>query len=97
MAQLPVKNTKLYTFPSPPGPVSGDSGYLGHVDEAQREGLVAQNGAVLVPLPPLQHDLQSVCIPLQEVRILRSKRRVDAVDSMTNSLKVDAATLVKDC
>ncbi|KAF3850385.1 hypothetical protein F7725_012157 [Dissostichus mawsoni] len=36
--------------------------------------LVAQQGAVLVPLPPLQHHMQPVHIPLQKVRILKHKR-----------------------
>lgn len=47
--------------------------YLGHVDEAQGQGLVAQDGPVLVALPPLQHDLQLVGVPLQEVRVLRGQ------------------------
>lgn len=40
--------------------------YLCHVDEAQCQCLIAQDGAVLVPLPPLQHDLQSVGISFQK-------------------------------
>lgn len=44
--------------------------YLGHVNDAHREGLVAQDGAVLVPLPALQHDLQLVAVPLQKVWVL---------------------------
>lgn len=47
--------------------------YLGHVDEPQRQRLVAQDGPILVALPPLQHDLQLVGVPLQEVRILREE------------------------
>lgn len=31
--------------------------YLSHVNDAHCQGLVAQDGAVLVSLPPLQHDL----------------------------------------
>lgn len=44
--------------------------YLSHVDESQRQRLVPQDGPIFVPLPPLQHDLQLVGVPLQEVRIL---------------------------
>lgn len=44
--------------------------YLGHVNDAHCEGLVAQDGAVLVPLPPLQHDLQLVAVSLEKVRVL---------------------------
>lgn len=44
--------------------------YLSHVNDAHCEGLVAQDGAVLVPLPPLQHDLELVAIPLEEVWVL---------------------------
>ena len=44
--------------------------HLGHVDEPQGQRLVAQDGAVLVAFPPLQHDLQPVGVPLEEVRIL---------------------------
>lgn len=36
--------------------------YLGHVDESQGQSLVAQDGAVLVSLPSLQHDLKFVGI-----------------------------------
>lgn len=49
--------------------------YLRHVDESQRQRLVAQDGAILVPLPPLQHDLQLVGVPLQEVWILGVEKR----------------------
>lgn len=45
--------------------------HLGHVDEAQGQGLVAQDGPVLVPLPSLQHDLKLVGVPFQEVRVLQ--------------------------
>lgn len=31
--------------------------YLSHVNDSHCQGLVAQDGAVLVSLPPLQHDL----------------------------------------
>ena len=43
---------------------SCDGVYLSHVDEAQGEGLVPQDGAVLVALPTLQHDLELVGISL---------------------------------
>lgn len=45
--------------------------YLGHVDEPQRQSLVAQDGPVLVSLPSLQHDLKLVSVPLQEVWVLQ--------------------------
>lgn len=48
----------------------GSSQYLSHVDGAHGQRLVAQNGSVLVPLPPLQHDLKLIAFPLQEVRVL---------------------------
>lgn len=37
--------------------------YLGHVNRSHSEGLVAQDGSVLVSLPSLQHDLQLVAFP----------------------------------
>lgn len=49
--------------------------YLGHVDGARGEGLIAQDGAVLVALAPLQHDLQLVPFSFQEMRILMEGRR----------------------
>ncbi len=60
------------------------SPHLCHVDEAERQRLVAQDGPVLVPLPPLQHDLQLVGVSFQEVWILQghrevSKRRFEAI------------------
>ena len=62
--------------------------YLCHVDEAQCQGLIAQNGAVLVPLPPLQHDLQSVGISLQKMWILEEvKMRDGEVDRIRHALK----------
>lgn len=54
-----------WTFHQPP--------YLGHVDDSDGERLVAQNGSVLVPLPPLQHHMQMVHVSLQEVRILKDR------------------------
>lgn len=47
--------------------------YLGHVDESQGQRLVAEDGSILVSLPPLQHDLQLVGVPLQEMWVLRGK------------------------
>lgn len=47
--------------------------YLRHVDEAQRQRLVAQDGSVLVSLPSLQHDLKLVGVPLQEMWVLRAE------------------------
>lgn len=44
--------------------------YLCHVDDPHRQGLVAQDGSVLVAFPPLQHDLQPVGVPLQKMRVL---------------------------
>lgn len=49
--------------------------YLGHVDGARGEGLIAQDGPVLVALAPLQHDLQLVPFSFQEMRILMEGRR----------------------
>lgn len=46
--------------------------YLGHVDNTHCEGFVAQDGSVLVPLPPLHHHMQTVHISLQEVKILHT-------------------------
>lgn len=43
-----------------PTSIWGQSSYLGHVDGSHRQRLVAQDSSVLVPLPPLQHDLQLV-------------------------------------
>lgn len=45
--------------------------YLCHVDDPYCQGFVAQDGSVLVPLPPLQHHVQTVHVVLQEVRILK--------------------------
>ena len=44
--------------------------HLRHVDEPHGQGLIAQDGPVLVTLSPLQHDLQLVGISLQEMRVL---------------------------
>lgn len=48
-----------------------NAAYLSHVDRANSQSLVAQNRSVLVPFPPLQHDLKLVAFPLQEVRVLK--------------------------
>lgn len=48
-----------------------NAAHLSHVDRANSQSLVAQNRSVLVPFPPLQHDLKLVAFPLQEVRVLR--------------------------
>lgn len=47
--------------------------YLSHVDETQGQRLVAEDGSILVALPPLQHDLKLVGVPLQEMRVLQAK------------------------
>lgn len=47
--------------------------YLGHVDQPDSQRFVAQNGPVLVALPPLQHNLQLIGISLQEVGVLQGK------------------------
>lgn len=47
--------------------------YLSHVDKANCQSLVAQNGPVFIPLPSLQHDLQLVGVSLQEVGILQKE------------------------
>lgn len=55
--------------------------YLCHVDKAQCQCLIAQDGAVLVPLPPLQHDLQSVGISFQKMWILEEVKMVRLTES----------------
>lgn len=65
--QNPLSNETLLASPAP-CPVLAQEGhvrlpsvpstlYLSHVDDSHCQGLVAQDGAVLVSLPPLQHDL----------------------------------------
>lgn len=49
------------------------SAHLCHVDESHSQGFVAQDSPVLVPLPPLQHNLQFVGISLKEMRVLKRK------------------------
>lgn len=51
--------------------------HLSHVDGAGRQRLVAQDGPVLVSLPPLQHDLKLVAFSLQEVGVLRGRGHND--------------------
>lgn len=54
------------------------SAHLCHVDESHGQGLIAQDGPVLVTLSPLQHDLQLVGISLQEMRVLPSDKQSQA-------------------
>lgn len=61
----------------------GGAQYLCHVDDPHRQGLVAQDGSVLVAFPPLQHDLQPVGVPLQKMRVLW-KKRLDEQRGRTN-------------
>ena len=49
------------------------SAHLCHVDESHSQGFIAQDSPVLVPLPPLQHNLQFVGISLEEMRVLKRK------------------------
>lgn len=49
--------------------------YLSHVDGPTGQRFEAQNRSVLVALPPLQHHVQLVSVPLQEVRILKQTER----------------------
>lgn len=44
--------------------------YLSHIDDSHSQSLVAENGSILVAFPPLQHNLQSVGVPLQKMRVL---------------------------
>lgn len=46
------------------------SSHLCHVDESHGQGLIAQDGPILVTFSPLQHDLQLVGISLKEMRVL---------------------------
>lgn len=45
--------------------------YLSHINDSHSQSFVAQNGSILVAFSPLQHDLQSVGIPLQEMGVLK--------------------------
>lgn len=47
---------------------------LSHVEDSHCQSLVAQDGAILIALPPLQHNLQPVGVPLEEMRILSTER-----------------------
>lgn len=44
--------------------------YLSHIDDSYSQSLVAKDGSILVALPPLQHNLQSVGISLQKMWVL---------------------------
>lgn len=44
---------------------------LRHVDDTLGQGLVAEDGAILVPLPALQAHVQLVATALQQVRVLQ--------------------------
>lgn len=68
--------------------------YLCHVDGAHRQRLVAQDGSVLVPLPPLQHDLQLVPFPFQEVGILRKKNQEKRKEIKEMKLKSQVCDLL---
>ena len=50
--------------------------YLTHVDFPHSQSLVTENGSVLVLFPPLQHDLQLVPLPFQEVWVLQGERQL---------------------
>lgn len=45
--------------------------YLSHIDDSHSQSFVAQDGSILVAFPPLQHDLQSVGISLEEMGVLK--------------------------
>lgn len=49
------------------------STYLRHVDDPGGQSLEAQNGAILVFLPPLQHDVQLIAFPFDKVGVLKAK------------------------
>ena len=49
--------------------------HLRHVDGSDGERLEAEDGPVLVPLPPLEHNVQLVSLPLQKVRVLKKKKK----------------------
>ncbi len=63
-----------------------NSFYLGHVDDSDRERLVAQNGSVFVAFSSLQHYLQAVGVSLQEVRILSRRDRNTSEEHHTSRL-----------
>lgn len=44
--------------------------YLSHIDDSHSQSLVTEDGSILVAFPPLQHNLQSVGIPLQKMWVL---------------------------
>lgn len=49
--------------------------YLGHIDDSHSQSFVAQDRAILVAFPPLQHDLESVGIPLQKMGVLKTTNK----------------------
>jgi hypothetical protein len=49
--------------------------YLSHVDGPTGQRFEAQDRSVLVAFPPLQHYVQRVSVPLQDVRILKQRQR----------------------
>lgn len=49
--------------------------YLGHIDDSYSQSLVAKDGSILVALPPLQHNLQSVGISLQKMWVLEVTKK----------------------
>ena len=59
--------------------------YLCHVYGACSQRLVAPDRAVLVPLPPLQQDLELVSLSLQEMRVLRERDGVGKSPIRVNS------------
>ena len=66
--------------------------YLSHVDLSDGECLVAQNCPVLVLLASLQHHLQSVAVPFQEVGILQQAHdTVSALPALTECSVCDSA------
>lgn len=51
--------------------IEGGAPYLSHIDNSHSQSFVTQDGSILVAFPPLQHDLQSVGIPLQKMGVLK--------------------------
>ena len=50
--------------------------YLRHVDGPNCQCLESQNGPVLVFLPSLEHDVQLVALPLEEVWVLKGEAQL---------------------
>lgn len=57
--------------------------YLSHVDQSQGQGLVAKDGSILVSLASLQHNLELVGVPLQEMWVLRVQSKHTGSDTFT--------------